>query len=170
MQLPNSGAVWWLGLRGLVGVTALSLGLLQPVMAQPVMADSTDADKAPGATSLYQALGGPDGIHALTDDFVRRLTSDARIAAQFRETNLKRLREKLEEQFCQVSGGGCHYTGDPMREVHQGLRVSEADFNALVEDLQRAMDAQGIPFARQNAFLALLAPMHRDIIAAPQKP
>ena len=39
-----------------------------------------------------------------------------------------------------------------------------ADFNALVEVLQAAMDAQGIPYAAQNRLLALLAPMHRDVI------
>jgi len=27
------------------------------------------------------------------------------------------------------------------------------------------MNAKGIPFARQNQMLALLAPMHRDVIA-----
>jgi hemoglobin len=51
-----------------------------------------------------------------------------------------------------------------MREVHADLDINKGDFNALVEVLQRAMDAQGIPFSQQNRLLALLAPMHRDII------
>jgi hemoglobin len=39
-----------------------------------------------------------------------------------------------------------------------------ADFNALVEDLQLAMDDSEIPFATQNRLLAILAPMERDIV------
>ena len=155
------------GVAGIV-VFALSTALL-PSVSKAAEANA-EAPTAPTDAALYQALGGAAGVHALTLDFVQRLTTDPRIASQFKETNLKRLREKLEEQFCQVSGGGCNYSGDPMLEVHKGLHISAADFNALVEDLQLAMDAQGIPFQRQNAFLALLAPMHRDIIASHIKP
>ena len=161
--------------RSIAGAAAfaMSMALITALITAMLPSVSTAAEPSADArtdTSLYQALGGAAGVHALTDDFVQRLTTDPRIAAQFKETNLKRLRQKLEEQFCQVSGGGCNYSGDPMLEVHKGLHISAADFNALVEDLQLAMDAQGIPFQRQNAFLALLAPMHRDIIASHIKP
>ena len=44
------------------------------------------------------------------------------------------------------------------------MTVGEADFNALVEDLQIAMDRKGIPFRSQNKLLAVLAPMHREVI------
>jgi len=48
--------------------------------------------------------------------------------------------------------------------VHEGFDIDRASFNALVEVLQEAMDAQGIPFSAQNKLLAQLAPMHRDIV------
>ena len=70
----------------------------------------------------------------------------------------------LGQQFCVVSGGGCVYTGLPMKLAHQDIDVSKGDFNALVEVLQASMDAQGVPFATQNQLLARLAPMHRDIV------
>ena len=35
----------------------------------------------------------------------------------------------------------------------------------LVEQLQASMAAKGIAFADQNRMLALLAPMHRDIVS-----
>ena len=158
------------GLGGLGGLAVAPAVAAENGGAQDRAAVATAVTAAPDATPLFQSLGGRDGVHRLTDDFVHRVTTDPRIEAQFRETNLKRLREKLEEQLCQVSGGGCTYSGDPMFEVHKGLHVSAADFNALVEDLQSAMDAQGIPFHRQNALLALLAPMHRDIIQRREKP
>ena len=115
-------------------------------------------------TGLYAALGEKAGIDRLADDFVERLLHHPRIGAQFKDTKPAALKESLAEQFCALSGGPCTYQGDNMLDVHAGLDINKGDFNALVEVLQRAMDAQGIAFAQQNRLLALLAPMHRDII------
>ena len=104
------------------------------------------------------------GIDRLADDFVERLLRHPRIGPQFKDTKPAAFKESLAEQFCVLSGGPCSYQGADMREVHADLDINKGDFNALVEVLQRAMDAQGIPFSQQNRLLALLAPMHRDVI------
>jgi hemoglobin len=77
---------------------------------------------------------------------------------------MDRFRRLLGEQFCQVAGGTCAYTGRNMHDSHKGLHLTNADFNAVVEDLQKAMDKDGVPFATQNRFLARLAPMQHDIV------
>ncbi len=123
-----------------------------------------DAAPAP----LYVAFGQQDGIRRLADDFVRRLSTDARTAPFFKESNLKRVREKIAEQLCQVVGGGCVYTGDSMKEVHKGQGIQKSDFNAVVEILQDTMDQQGIAFQDQNKLLAKLAPMYRDMVESPK--
>jgi hemoglobin len=51
-----------------------------------------------------------------------------------------------------------------MKEAHANMDVTRSHFNALVEVLQTSMNARGIPFTRQNQLLALLAPMHRDVV------
>jgi len=51
-----------------------------------------------------------------------------------------------------------------MVDAHAGLGIRRADFNALVEHLQDAMDAAGLPFATQNRLLARLAFSHRDVV------
>lgn len=129
-----------------------------PVRAQSTPAASSRSD------ALYKALGEKPGLVKLVDDFVNRLRDDPRIGGQFKSTNLKNLKTQLADQFCVVSGGPCVYEGDDMKAAHASLKITKADFNALVEVLQLAMDAQGIPFATQNQLLALLAPMHRDVI------
>ena len=115
--------------------------------------------------SLFTDLGGLPVIQKVVDDFVAIMLADERIRFTFEGTNLPRLHEKLVEQFCLLSGGGCTYTGDPMKEVHQGLKPTNAHFNALVEDLQLAMDRSGIGSRTQNRLLALLAPMQRDTVS-----
>lgn len=51
-----------------------------------------------------------------------------------------------------------------MKASRAELGIRKADFNALVDVLQVAMDARQMPFRDQNRLLALLAPVHRDII------
>ncbi|RZL39556.1 MAG: group 1 truncated hemoglobin [Rubrivivax sp.] len=114
--------------------------------------------------SLYQAWGGKAGIRAVMDDFVPRLFTDPRTAPFFKDANRNNLLEQLTDQLCQESGGPCKYTGAPMKLVHDELGIGRRDFNALVEILQQAMDAKGIPFSAQNRMLARLAPMHREIV------
>ncbi len=63
-----------------------------------------------------------------------------------------------------VAGGPCTYTGRSMHDAHKGLHLTNADFNAVVEDLQKALDKESIPFATQNRFLALLAPMQHEVV------
>ena len=83
----------------------------------------------------------------------------------YQKTKPANLKEQLTDQVCQASGGPCKYEGNPMKSGHADLGITRADFNALVEVLQTSMDAKGITFRSQNQLLALLAPMHRDIIA-----
>ena len=98
------------------------------------------------------------------NDFVDRLFADPAIGRFFKDTKPANLKEQLRDQVCFLSGGPCKYEGDSMKAVHADMGVRKADFNLLVEVLQAAMDTRGIPFRAQNRLLALLAPMHRDII------
>jgi len=114
--------------------------------------------------SLYIALGAQSGITQLSDDFVTRLMADQRLRPFFEKTNLPHFKLQLADQFCVVSGGPCVYKGADMKSSHANFDIAKADFNALVEVLQQSMDAKGIPFRAQNRLLALLAPMHREVI------
>lgn len=114
--------------------------------------------------ALYRELGGEAGLAALVDDFVDRLFADPRIGRFFRDSDPKKVRARLVEQFCELSGGPCRYSGKNMRIAHAGQDITRTDFNALVELLQNSLDARAVPFATQNRLLAHLAPMHRDIV------
>jgi hemoglobin len=86
------------------------------------------------------------------------------LAEAFKKANVVNLKSQLVDQICQVSGGPCEYKGPDMKVVHSNMDITKTDFNALVEVLQKSMDAQGIAFTSQNQLLAKLAPMHRDVI------
>ena len=122
------------------------------------------ASTAHADDSLYRAWGGKAGIRAVLDDLVPHLKADARIGRFFKYINSRHLAQQLSDQLCIQAGGPCTYDGETLRKVHVDMGITKADFNRLVELLQDSMDARGIPFSAQNAMLARLAPMHRDII------
>ena len=92
-----------------------------------------------------------------------KLIEDPRTRNYFAEADQTHIKAMLAEQFCVILGGPCTYTGKGMKEAHARLAINEGGFNALVEDLQLAMDMHGIPFRAQNKLLAVLAPMHREV-------
>jgi hemoglobin len=114
--------------------------------------------------SLYQDLGGHDGIVKIANLTADNFLADDRIKHTFDDTNMDRFRKMLADQFCEVSGGPCVYKGHSMAAAHKGLHLTNADFNAVVEDLQNAMDKCDVPFRTQNRLLAILAPMQKDIV------
>lgn len=120
--------------------------------------------RADSELSTYQALGEKPGLVKIMDDFMGNLLADARTRPFFEKADQTRIKEQLVIQFCAVLGGPCTYEGAPMGPLHASLGIRQEHFNALVEDLQLAMDKQGVPFRAQNKLLAKLAPMHREII------
>lgn len=121
---------------------------------------------APAAAqdTLFADMGGQPGIDQVADAAVDNYLADPRIAAIFSESNMDRIRAEFKVQFCQVAGGPCQYKGHDMTAAHKGLHLTNADFNAVVEDLQNAMEKVGLPFAVQNRFLARLAPMQHQVV------
>ncbi len=113
--------------------------------------------------TLYDALGRQDGIASIVKSLLVRVHADPRTRDYFDGVSDKRLQDKLSEQFCQLADGPCSYTGHSMKQAHGGLHINRAAFNALVEDLQDAMDENSIAPAAQNRLLARLAPMVRDV-------
>ena len=113
---------------------------------------------------LYHDLGERAGITRIVEGMLLNIAQDPRIVERFRKIDIQRLRNKLVEQFCVEAGGPCVYTGDTMVESHKGQNVSRSDFNALLEDLIAAMDAQGIAVPVQNRLIARLAPMRGEVI------
>ena len=143
----------------------VAFGCLAPSFASAqTMAKGTMAKK-----SLYSRLGGKKAITAVVDQFVSNVAADNRInkffaAAAGDPKRLAMFKGKLVDQICQGSGGPCKYRGKDMKTAHKGMGISDADFNALVEDLVAALNKFNVPQAEQNELLGILGPMKGDIV------
>lgn len=114
--------------------------------------------------SLYNELGGEEGIARIVDNFVTNIEYDAVIVEYFVGVDINVFRHQLTSQICQLSDGPCVYDGDSMEEVHKGQNISAAHFNRTVDLLTAAMAQVNIPYSTQNRLLQRLALLRNDII------
>lgn len=129
--------------------------------------DPTAPNPAPAFPELKPVLadfGGEAGLTDLMETFMTGLLADPRTGPAFANADQTRVKRQLVEQFCVILGGDCAYSGRDMRSAHAGMKVDRAQFNALVEVLQVAMNQHDVPFRAQNKLLAKLAPMHREVV------
>ncbi len=142
-----------IALQRLTVIFALTVSLL-PAQAQSLTDDT-----------VFQQFGGKAGIQKVVADFLPLLLADDRIKDTFKDADMERLGTLLAEQFCQLTGGPCKYSGKQMQEAHQDMHLNNAQFNALAEDLQMAMEKNAVANSAQNKLVARLAPMQRAIVS-----
>ena len=140
-------------------ITSLAKFACAVLLAVATLGAAQGADDA-----TFQGLGGKAGIKKIVAAFIPLIQADPRIKESFTDIDMKNLALRLEEQFCVLSGGPCEYKGKDMKEIHDGLNITNAQFNALAEDLQVAMDKNGVAPAVQNKLVAKLAPMQKEIV------
>ena len=126
---------------------------------------------------LYQRLevkdgtgtlrGGRDAIRLIVDDFVANLAADSRTKARFgalKPPEVERLKSLLADQICEASGGPCAYYGRDMKTTHAGMKITDAEWNATVEALVKALDKYRIASKEKEDLLAALGSMKKDIV------
>ncbi len=114
--------------------------------------------------TLYDELGGEQGIEKIVDGIIVKVQQDESIAELFEFTNFEYFGEKLFLQLCQLADGPCKYDGLEMSDAHLGMEISEAEFNHFTQDVIDVMDDLNVPIAAQNDLLSRLIPMRPDVI------
>lgn len=114
--------------------------------------------------SLYERMGGAQGISRLVDDLVEMHCKNPLIGARFQKTDLNRLREKGREFFAMGTGGPANYTGKDMREAHKGMNISEQEFVAVLDDILAAMDKNKLGDQEKREVLAIAYSLKGEVI------
>ncbi len=130
-----------------------------------VMATGCATSPMPADAPLYQRLGGEAGVAAWVSEVIDLSSTDVRTRRSFDKVDLKRLKSKIAEHVCSLTGGGCKYSGDTMKDSHAGMKITEAEFSAMVELLREVLDRR-VGEREKNELLKILAPMKRDIVTA----
>jgi len=139
-----------------MSVTFRGLGLSLLLLAAASMAQAR--------ATLYERLGGAEGVAAIANSLIDRVATDPRLGRSFKDTNLQHIKTLLAEQICDLSGGPCRYSGDSMKESHAGQHISEAEFYGMVADLRDILHERHVSTGATNELLRILAPMKRDVV------
>jgi hemoglobin len=113
--------------------------------------------------SLYQRLGGQATITTMVDDGIGYISADARINRRFADVSGDALKRNLVAFICERTGGPCVYRGKNMADAHEGMFVRDDEFDALVEDLGKAMDKARVGPRERAEVAALLAKLRNAI-------
>ena len=146
----------------LLALSAILVGL--SLGACSSMSHQEAAPMAAKQASLYDRLGGKGAITAVVDDFVGNVAGDERINGRFANTDIPKLKRNLVDQVCAATGGPCTYAGKDMKTAHTGMRIQEAEFNALVEDLIKSLNKFKVGKQEQSELLGALGSMKGDIV------
>ncbi len=114
--------------------------------------------------TLYQRLGGTEGIAAVVDGFVGNVRADPRINKRFEGVDINHTKAMLTDLICQESGGPCKYTGRRMNDIHRGMDISDAEFDDMMSDMSKTLDKFQLPPRERNDVMNLLMSMRGDIV------
>ena len=145
-----------------MGLKRLMLVLLIASLNLPACA--TMSDPPP---TLYKRLGGREGIAIVVADFVTNMAGDSRVNARFKDMKgpeIEKLKSNLSDQICDATGGPCSYLGRDMKTTHKGMKITEAEWNATIENLVKAMDKNKVGATEKSELLGALGPMKADIV------
>ncbi len=119
--------------------------------------------------SLYERLGGYDGIAAITDDFLGRVMADEKIgyywAGDSQDTR-RRDRQLIVDFLSEASGGPTFYTGRDMKTSHEGLDISQDDWEVFMRHTIEALENVEIHDKEMDDCLAVIENLSADIVEA----
>jgi hemoglobin len=114
--------------------------------------------------SLYERLGGPLAIRAITESFYRRVLSDNLLAPCFDDVDMDRQIAKQTAFLIMALGGPNSYTGRDLRSAHAGLRLGAEHFNGVVALLARTLREFGASDGDIAAVAAVAESVRDDVL------
>jgi hemoglobin len=127
----------------------------------------TAPQKAPAASqSLFERLGGQEGLEAVVDALLVNIGADSRIKHYFNNLNQVRFKANNVAFLCEKTGGPCSYTGGEIKKVHKSLQVTSEDFDAMMEDIGKTLDEKGVAEADKKELMDIMASSKADIVSS----
>lgn len=117
--------------------------------------------------SLYEKLGGYDGIAEVIDDFIGRIVTDKQLGRFFvghSTDSKKRIRQLIIEFVCNATEGSCNYIGRDLYTAHVGLGITENDWELGVKYLEEALDEFHVSDKEKKIVLETVSGIKEDIV------
>jgi len=117
--------------------------------------------------SLYERLGGNDGIRGFADNLLPRLQADAQLGRFWQNRGsdgIAREKQLLIDYLASVTGGPMYYTGRDMKLSHEGMKISDADWDIFIGHAIDTMADLEIPKTEQDEIAGFVTTLKNDIV------
>lgn len=119
--------------------------------------------------SLFERLGGEDGISSIVDDIAQAHLDNAEISHVFmplkeNSERFESFKTHVKEFLSSGTGGGAVYTGKDLPTAHKGLKTSEKEFMAAVDDILGVLSKHNIDEETKKDMLYILYSMKGAVI------
>jgi hemoglobin len=117
--------------------------------------------------SLYERLGGYDGIAAIVDDLLPRLLGDPQLAVYWKgkcKDSLKKDRQLIVDFLAAAFGGPVAYLGRDMKTSHDGLGITDGEWSRFVDHVSATMKNIGVANREAAEFLAAAEGLKGDVV------
>lgn len=119
--------------------------------------------------TLYERLGGYDGISGFTDNLLPRLQSDSQLGRFWEnrgDDGIKREKQLLIDYLCSNAGGPNYYTGRDMKLSHEGMKISESDWTEFLGHAGDTMTELNVPKKECDDIVTFVLSLKNDIVEA----
>ena len=119
--------------------------------------------------SLYKRLDGYDAIAAAVADLMPRLRSDPKLWVYWKGKSLESRRrgdQLLVDFLCAAFGGPVFYAGPDMKTSHEGLGITNEEWDITLAHIGATLDALGVAAQEKSEVLAAAASLKGDIVEA----
>jgi len=114
--------------------------------------------------SLYDRLGGGDGVKQIVADVWANHTSNPKVKNRYVNSDGENVKRVVWEFFCSGIGGPQEYTGQDMLTAHTGMNINDEEFVAVCDDVLAALDKNNVGATERNEVLCILYSMKADIV------
>ena len=114
--------------------------------------------------SLYERLGGTEGINKIAEDLVHKHMANPAIATRFAGADVDTLISGAATFFIAGTGGPDVYEGKDMLATHKGMNISAAEFIEVLDDALAVLQKNDIGQREQEEVLFILYSMRTDVM------
>lgn len=118
-------------------------------------------------STLYDRLGGNDGIRAVVDEFYDRLLADEELGPFFEEANMEKLRETQTAFLCEAAGGPERYDAEPVREAHLHVPFTPAHIQRAIDILSQTLADFDVPAEDADDVIGAIGAYEQELLASP---
>lgn len=116
------------------------------------------------AESLYERLGGSEGIKQIANDVVELHLKNPAIATRFAAADPDKLKNGAATFFITGTGGPNVYEGKDMVATHKHMNINHEEFMAVCDDALEALQMNGIGQREQEEVLFIFYSMRNEVI------